>query len=151
MKRLAIFLLLGFLFSPSSYAAKIANVNLSWVNPTLNTDGTPITDLIGIEVNWGTCGATANTMGTILGHVNVPDTGSTTTTTVSPTNVTSFPICFVLRAYNGYGNYSVYSNVAEKAIPTLGIPTTLGKPILLPPGTININITILHNKSTHGV
>ena len=50
MKRLYCFLVI-LLLSISSYAASIT---VTWTFPTNNVDGTPLTDLAGAKVYWGT-------------------------------------------------------------------------------------------------
>ena len=107
-----------------SYAAKITNVTINWSNPVTNTDGTTLTNLSGIEINWGTCNS--STIGNIIGHIDVPDIGNITKYIVVPSGMSQFPICFTLRAYNTTGNYSVYSSVVEKNIPTLNKGIILG-------------------------
>lgn len=110
--------------APVVHAAK---VRVSWVNPTTNTDGSVLTDLSHIIVEWGTCNGTS--FGTARGNtrVNAP----ATTTFMYPTGVNR--ACFRAFAVNGAGVSSVASNTAFKdLLPAPGKPVTLGQPVVLP-------------------
>jgi len=80
---------------------------VSWTAPTTNTDGTPLSDLAGFKIYYGT------TLG------NYPNT-----ITLSGANHTSYQIDnlvpdtyhFVVTAFDITGNESSYSNVASKTI-----------------------------------
>ncbi len=81
--------------------------SLSWVAPTLNTDGTPVTDLAGYHIYYGTNA-----------------TQLTTTVTISNASETSYVVSglapgtyyFAVVAYNSAGVDSPESNVGSKTI-----------------------------------
>lgn len=76
-------------------------VTLSWAAPTENTDGSPLLDLAGYEINWG-----------------LESTGYSDAVTVMNPGITTYVIdnlttgthYFSIRAINGQGIYSTYSN-----------------------------------------
>jgi hypothetical protein len=85
-----------------------AGVALSWDPPTTNTDGTPLTDIAGYKVYYGT--ASGNYSLSI-------DVGNVTTYQVN--NLTSgFTYYFVTTVYNTSGNESGYSNEINHTIQT---------------------------------
>lgn len=88
-------------------AVTAGKATLSWTPPTQNTDGTPLTNLAGYRILWGTS-ATA-----LSNVVEVP--GAAVTTHVID-NLTSGTKYFAVRSYNAAGAESVNSNVASKAI-----------------------------------
>jgi hypothetical protein len=47
--------------------AQAATFTVTWRNPTTNTDGSALTDLSSIELEWGTCAGSA--FGTRTGGV----------------------------------------------------------------------------------
>jgi hypothetical protein len=78
---------------------------LSWNAPTTNEDGTPLTDLAGYKVYYGT--ATGNyTKNIDVGNVN----------TFSITGLQTGTYYFVATAYNTAKLESSYSNEVSKAI-----------------------------------
>jgi hypothetical protein len=83
------------------------SARLTWVRPTANTNGTPLTNLTGYKVYWGTTRG-AYTKSYV---VNNP---SATSLTVS--NLGSGTWYFTVTAIAG-GTESAQSNVASKAIP----------------------------------
>lgn len=119
-------ILLALLASPA-YAAK---VTVSWTNPDKNTNGTPLTDLASIIIEWGTCNGTAfgETKGSALVATNAA--GASLSTVVTPTGLDR--VCLRALAVNINGVPSAYSNVAVKdLLPQPGKPITLGQPIIL--------------------
>jgi hypothetical protein len=95
--------------------ALAADINISWVNPTANTDGSAIPSsgagsLSGTRVEWGSCSGTA--FGTALGEriVAAPAT-STVVTGLSPATY-----CARAFARNTYGVESLASNVASRVV-----------------------------------
>jgi hypothetical protein len=88
-------------------AVSAGRATLSWTPPTQNTDGTPLTNLAGYRILWGTS-ATA-----LSNTIDVPGAG---VSTYVIDNLTSGTKHFAVRSYNGHGVESVNSNVASKAI-----------------------------------
>ena len=82
---------------------------LTWVPPTQNTDGTPLTNLAGFTVYWGT------TPGNYPNSVRLTNPGLTTYLVENLLPGTTY--YFVTTAFNGQNLESVFSNVASKTIP----------------------------------
>ncbi len=80
---------------------------LAWNPPTLNTDGTALTNLAGYRVSWGTS-ATALTQ--------VAQISNPSTTTYTVTNLTAGTWFFGVRAYTTQGSESALSNVVSRAL-----------------------------------
>ena len=88
-----------------------AAAGLSWVAPTTNTDGSPLTDLDSYRVyrrSSATTGAYA-----LLATVPAPATTYTDNATLEGVN------CYVVTAVDDDGNVSDFSNQACKTIDTL--------------------------------
>ena len=93
--------------APAAAAPGTGSATLSWTPPTENTDGTPVTDLAGYHIFYGT---SANAM--------------TTTITVADAAETSYVVgglapgtyYFAVVAYNSDGMESPESNVGSKTI-----------------------------------
>ena len=83
------------------------SATLSWVAPTTNTDGTPLTDLAGFMINYGT---SANAM---TQSVNV-SSATATGYTVGSLNAGTW--YFTVVVYTTAGAQSAPSNVASKTI-----------------------------------
>jgi len=83
------------------------SATLSWVAPTLNTNGTPLTDLAGYHIYYGTS-TTRLTQEIIL------NTASETTYVIN--NLAAGTYYFVVTAVSSTGTESVQSNVASKTI-----------------------------------
>jgi hypothetical protein len=83
------------------------SVKLSWAPPTLNTDGTPLTDLAGYHIYYGTNPADLTLWASVVG-------ASSTTYVVSdlPTGTYYFSVV----AYNSAGVDSGQSNLANETI-----------------------------------
>lgn len=97
---------------PKSYTLRCTwpgdtSARISWTAPTKNTDDTPLTNLAGYSVHWGTS-ATALTQ-----SANV---ASPTTLFYQLTNLTPGTWFFGARAINAAGGISAMSNVASKVI-----------------------------------
>ena len=93
----------------SPYGAYGAQATLTWNAPATNTDGTPLTDLSGYKIYYGT--ASGNYSQTI-------DVGGITSSTVSNlTDGTTY--YFAMTAYDTSGNESAYSNEVSKTTQTV--------------------------------
>ncbi|MBZ0156183.1 MAG: fibronectin type III domain-containing protein, partial [Alphaproteobacteria bacterium] len=99
---LAIPLLL--LAAPDAFSASAA---LSWDAPTTNTDGSPLTDLAGYKLYYGT------SSGSYSQTINVGTTSSYTVT-----GLLGGTYYFAVTAYDSEGNESAYSNEVSKAFTT---------------------------------
>jgi hypothetical protein len=80
---------------------------LSWTPPTQNTDGTPLNDLAGYKVYWGTA------QGNYPHSVTIPNPGLATYVV---TRLTPARWYFAVTAYSTTGLESGYSNVVSKTI-----------------------------------
>lgn len=110
-------LLTAFLvYTPPAHAAKMF---VTWVAPTKNTDGSPLTDLAGYRVEWGSCSA-PNVFGTFQAGVNVAAT--VTRTAIYPTNLAV--VCAHVFAINSKNVLSAPSNTGSGTP-----PPTLSKPV----------------------
>jgi hypothetical protein len=83
------------------------SVTLTWVAPTLNTDGTPVTELAGYRIYYGKSAA-ALTQTVALSGAN--------TTSYQFTGLTHGTYYFAVSAFNAMGVDSARSNVATKTI-----------------------------------
>lgn len=80
---------------------------LSWTIPTVNADGTPLTDLAGFRIRYG------------MSAGNYPNTeviANASISTFMVENLSSATWFFVVTAYDTSGNESVFSGVASKTI-----------------------------------
>lgn len=82
------------------------SATLSWIPPTQNVDGSPLTDLAGYRVVWGTVNALTNV-------IDVPGAGITSYV-VQGLKTGSWS--FAVRAYTAAGAESQNSNTASKLI-----------------------------------
>lgn len=80
------------------------DVQLDWTAPTLNTDGSPLTDLASFDIYYGT------TQGGPYDNVEVIDDETQTSATIAPLTVGTW--CFVITASNANGVESDQSNEA---------------------------------------
>lgn len=88
-------------------AAPVGSATLSWAAPTENTDGTPVTDLAGYHIYYGTSeGAMTNTI-TVT---------SPTETSYVVNGLSAGTYYFSVVAYNSAGVDSADSNTASKTI-----------------------------------
>lgn len=81
------------------------SATLTWDAPTTNADGTPLTDLAGYKVYYGT---------TSGNYTEVIDAGNVTTYKVE--NLSPGTYYFTVTAYDTSGNESDYSNEVSKTI-----------------------------------
>lgn len=107
-----------------SFAAKVP---VSWQDPTENTDGTKLTDLKSIRLEWGTCNGAA--FGTSQASILIP--AGAMHGFVYPTGMTK--CCIRAFAVNTAGALSDSSSVVSKDLVALGKPQILGQPVVLPP------------------
>jgi hypothetical protein len=82
-------------------------VTLSWIPPTDNTNGTPITDLAGYHIHYGTA------QGELT---KVIDLAGTNVTTFEVSNLTPGTYYFAISAYTTMGVESAESDVGSKSI-----------------------------------
>ncbi|OFZ11489.1 MAG: hypothetical protein A2Z20_12475 [Bdellovibrionales bacterium RBG_16_40_8] len=82
-------------------------VTLTWDNPTTNTDGSPLTDLSGIKIYYGT---SSGNYTTVIDHT---DPSTTTETFAIPKGVMYY---FAATAYNAFGNESDFSHEVQKRL-----------------------------------
>lgn len=112
---------------PALGQAPTLDVSLTWNPPTTNTDGTPLTDLAGYKVYWGTVSGTyPNSVSAPLGSGYV----------VSGQNLAENQnYCFVVTAVNTFGRESAPSNEACVTTPTIPRDPS-------PPGGLTVTVTI---------
>jgi len=95
-------------FSIAVAAPNLATVTLSWVPPTTNTDGTPVTGLSGFKVYYGTASGQYSQTLTV--------SGAATTSVVIEGLVPGNTWYFAVKAYNNSGTESVYSQEVSTTI-----------------------------------
>jgi hypothetical protein len=95
-------------FSVTVQAVATGSATLTWNPPTQNTDGSPLTDLAGYKIYWGT------SQGTYPNSVTLTNPGLTSYVV---TNLVSGTYYFVATALNSEGVESSYSASASKTIP----------------------------------
>ena len=94
-------------FSIQVQQAAMGTATVSWAPPTSRTDGTPLTDLAGYRVYYGT------SSGTYPNKVQIDNPGVTTYVVENLAPATYY---FVTTAFDATGAESDYSNVASKTI-----------------------------------
>ncbi len=94
-------------FSVTVMAIATGSATLSWQPPTQNSDGSPLTNLAGFKVYWGT------SQGSYPNSVTLNNPGLTTYVVENLLPATWF---FVTTSFNADGVESQYSNVASKTI-----------------------------------
>lgn len=94
-------------FAISVDAVTLGSATLSWTPPTQNTDGTPLTDLSGYRIYWGT------SPGSYPNSVTIDQAG---VTTYVVENLVPGTYEFVSTAINADGVESDYSNPATKTV-----------------------------------
>jgi len=94
-------------FDLAVQAVATGSATLSWTPPTTNTDGSPLTNLAGYKVYWGT------SQGSYSSSVTLNSPGITTYVIENLTPGTYF---FVATAFNTAGTESTFSGVASKTI-----------------------------------
>jgi hypothetical protein len=94
-------------FAISVTAVATGSATLSWAAPTQNEDGSPLSNLAGYKVHWGTAqGSYSNTV-----TINNPGV-----TTYVLDNLVAGTYYFATSAFNSLGVESHYSNEASKTI-----------------------------------
>ena len=88
-------------------AVATGSVTLSWTPPTQNTDGSPLNDLAGYKVYWGTSPSS------LTNSATVPNAGLATYVVGQ---LTPAQWHFAVTAYTRAGYESGYSNLATKTI-----------------------------------
>jgi hypothetical protein len=91
----------------SSSSGAPGTVTLSWVAPTDNTNGTPLTDLAGYHIHYGT------TPDSLTKSIDLTGTG---TTEYEVSGLTAGTYYFSISAYTAIGTESAESTVANKTI-----------------------------------
>jgi hypothetical protein len=94
-------------FALTVQAVATGSATLSWTPPTTNTDGSPLTNLAGYKVYWGT------SQGNYSNSATLNNAGLTTYVIENLTPGTWF---FVATAFNTAGIESTFSGVASKTI-----------------------------------
>lgn len=84
------------------------SAKLAWQAPTVDTDGSPLTDLEGFVIKYGQAASSLNASVTV---------GSPSTTSYTVQNLSSGTWYFAVLAYAADGSQSVLSNVVSKTIP----------------------------------
>jgi hypothetical protein len=95
-------------FSVAVQAVATGSATLSWTPPTTNTDGSPLTNLSGYKVYWGT------SQGNYSSSVTLNNPGLTSYVVGNLLPGTYF---FVATALNTAGVESAFSAAGSKAIP----------------------------------
>jgi len=88
-------------------AVATGSVTLSWTPPTQNTDGSPLTNLAGYKIYWGT------NQNNLANFATVNNPGLATYVVTSLTPATWY---FQTTALNSQGAESSPSNVASKTL-----------------------------------
>jgi len=110
MKRLWSLLLLSLAaFSIDVMAIATGSATLSWAAPTQNSDGSPLLDLAGYKVYWGT------SSGNYTNSVTLNGAGMTTYVVENLLSGTTY--YFAVTSFNSDGLESDFSNEASKTIP----------------------------------
>ena len=94
-------------FAIAVQAFATGSATLTWVSPTTNTDDTPLTNLAGFKVYWGT------TLGNYSSSTTIMNPGLTRYVVENLTPNTWY---FAVKAVNSAGVESVFSNAASKTI-----------------------------------
>ncbi len=94
--------------APTSISGALGAATLDWMPPTTNKDGSPLTDLAGYRVYWGT------TPGSYPNSVTVDNPGIAS---YMVENLVPSTYYFVTTAFNIAGIESEFSNMAQKTIP----------------------------------
>ncbi len=95
-------------FSIDVSAASLGSATLTWVAPTQNEDGSPLTDLAGYRIYWGT------TPGSYPNSVTI---NNSSISTYVVENLAPGTYEFVATSFNSAGVESAMSNPATKVIP----------------------------------
>ncbi|MEM7815822.1 MAG: sugar-binding protein, partial [Candidatus Aenigmatarchaeota archaeon] len=105
-----------FAFGFLSSTALAGKAQLSWEPPTTNADGTPLTDLAGYKVYYGTSKRVSTCPNETHGYSNVVNVGNVTTYKINnlPDGFTYY---FSVTAYDTSGNEGCFSEEVNKTIP----------------------------------
>ena len=88
--------------------AEAGSIAVSWNAPTTNTNGTPLTNLAGFKVYWGTAPGNYTSSATIMN----PGLATYVVDSLTPNTYH-----FVVTAINSSGTESSFSNPVSKTIP----------------------------------
>jgi hypothetical protein len=86
-------------------ATTTGSATLAWDAPSTNTDGSPLTDLAGYKIYYGTSSGS---------YTTIIDVGNVTTYIVN--NLTSGTYYFTVTTYNTNGDESAYATEINKTI-----------------------------------
>jgi hypothetical protein len=95
-------------FGITVQAVALGSATLSWTPPTQNSDGSPLTDLAGFKVYWGTA------QNSLTSSATITNAGVTSYLVENLVPATWF---FAVTAFDTSGNESSQSNLASKTIP----------------------------------
>ena len=93
--------------APSGTSSSVSSVTLAWVAPTDNTNGTPLTDLAGYHIHYGTSPDNLT---------QVIDLAGTATTEFELSGLAHGTYYFAVTAYTSMGTESAESDVGYKTI-----------------------------------
>lgn len=111
---LIILFLVAVLVPLFAFAAKL---KVTWIAPTQNNDGSPLTNLTGYRVEWGSCNADGS-FGVYQAGINV--IAPATSTWIYPTGLTT--VCARLYSINSANALSAPAYASGPALPTLSQP-----------------------------
>ncbi len=94
--------------APPVISGVLGAATLDWMPPTTNMDGSPLADLAGYRIYWGT------TPGSYPNSVTVNNPGLAS---YMVENLVPSTYYFVTTAFNTSGIESEFSNIAQKTIP----------------------------------
>ena len=94
-------------FSITVQAIELGSASLSWTPPTTKSDGSPLTNLAGYKIYWGT------TPGVYTSSITVASPGISS---YIVENLSPNTYYFVSTAYDSAGGESDYSNMATKTV-----------------------------------
>lgn len=126
-----------------TWPSAAGQATVSWAPPTANTDGSPLTDLAGFKIIFGTSVSNMN----LAASVNNAGATSATVGSLTP-NTTYF---FTVRAVNAKGTESASGNVVSKLIAG-GTPPAASKTVTVvidkvpaPPTEVKVVETTAYN------
>jgi hypothetical protein len=91
--------------------AQVNSATLSWIAPTENEDGSPLSDLSGYTIHWG------SSVSNLPNQDRIPNPGISTYVVSGLNCGTTY---FAISAFNSEGLNSELSNIASKSIPCGG-------------------------------
>jgi hypothetical protein len=101
------------------HSARAAKMSVTWIPPTKNSDGSPLTNLSYYRIEWGSCNADGS-FNAYQAGINIAAPASSGY--IYPTGLS--PVCAHVFAINSSGGISVASNTSS-AVP----PPLLSKPV----------------------